>query len=114
MASQKKPFHEILAKKLEVSRSTMLRCFSSAEAAGVRTILEVLLEGKMPSAAAHQIAFDQTGLPTLLTAAGEERLSRFAGEVLRDLKEREDEKNHEGEPIGIVIGRALSNLTPEK
>jgi len=92
MANQKKPFHEVLSKKPLIA--TLVGAgvnFTSAKAAEVRTILDVLLASKMPAAAAHQIASDHLGLPSFLTEVGEGYLSRFAEEVLANLKGCEDD-----------------------
>ena len=112
MADMKKPFHEVLSTELDIAVLEVLRNLGTEKE--VKFILEVLFAGKMPASAAHQIAEYYAGLPSLLSKAGWNNLSKFAEEVLADLRNREDEKKQEGEPLGIVIGRALSNLTPEK
>jgi|SRR3989338_6789150 len=112
MADQKKPFHEVLSTRLDIAVFGISRNLGTEKE--VEIVLEVLHASRMPAAAACQIAKYYTGLPDLLAKAGWNDLSRRAGRVLADLRSREDEKKQEGEPLGIVIGRALSNLTPEK
>jgi len=98
MSDQKKPFHEVLSTKLDIAAYKLSRHFKTEKE--VEFILYVLLSGKMPASAAHQIAEYFTNLPGFLAAAGWNDLSQFAAEVLADLKGREDEKKkEEAQPV---------------
>jgi len=115
MSDQKKPFHEVLSTRLDFAVFGVSRNFGHAiEAEEVRIILNILLASKMPASVAHKIAEYFTNLPDLLVKAGEPDLAKLAEGVLTDLKSRKDEKEEEGEPLGIVIGRALSKLAAKE
>ena len=99
MADLKKPFHEGLSTELDIAVLEVLRNLGTEKE--VKFILEVLFAGKMPASAAHQIAEYYAGLPSLLSKAGWNNLSKFAEEVLADLRNRDDEKKQE-EPSALV------------
>ena len=98
MSDQKRPFHEVLSQKLIIVPVGITSDLASAKAAEVMTILDTLYKGKMPAAAAHEIAEFHAGLPTLLADSGQKYLAEFAEEVLDDLKGREDKKKQEEQP----------------
>ena len=103
MANQKKPFHEVLSTQIHEVSLGMSSDHASLKAGQMEAVLIVLLKGKMPASAAHQIAEDHTGLPVFLVKAGHVGLSVFAEEVLADLKGREDEKKEKVEEESFVF-----------
>lgn len=70
-------------------RSSGIRPEDSIE---LKTILETLYRAKMKVADALAFAEDHADLPELLKSIGQHKLAEFAGEVLSDLRGREDEK----------------------
>lgn len=96
----KRPFHEVLSTRLDIAAYGASR--GNREAAKeVGSILQILLAGKMPAAAARQIAEYFVNLPSLLTKAGWDDLARSAELVLADLRGREDEKKDQ--PVPVVV-----------
>lgn len=98
--NQKRPLHEVLSTRLDIATVGVSRRDPEA-LRQVGFILDVFLSGKMPAAAAHQIAEYFANLPDLLARAGQEKLTRLAKLVLADLRGREDQKKEEkAEPVG--------------
>ena len=100
MANQKRPFHEILSTRLDIAALKVSRHLGAEKE--VEIILDVLLASKMPAWAAHQIARYFTNLPGLLFKNGWDNLSKFAEEVLNDLKSREDEEKGQPAPVPAI------------
>ena len=91
--NEKKPLHEVVSLKLGmapygVSSASALK---SAKAAEVKTLLDILREGKMPAAAAHEIYSEHNRLPEILRENGIPEMAGYAREVLNDLMGRKDE-----------------------
>ena len=100
MADQKKPFHEVLSTRLDIAVFGISRNLGTEKE--VEIVLEVLHASRMPAAAACQLTEYFVNLPSLLTKAGWNDLSRRAERVLADLRSREDEKKEQPAPVPAV------------
>ena len=89
----KKPLHEVVSLKLGGAPYgvTIASTLKSAKAAEVKTLLDILREGEMPAAAAHEIYNEHKRLPEILSENGMPEMSDYAQEVLNDLMDRKDE-----------------------
>ena len=97
MATEKKPFHEVLSWKLATAPIGITSALSDCKATEMLTILSILQESKMPAAMAHQIAATHAHLPTDLSSVGvHPDIIKLVEEALDDLRSRKDEKNAEG------------------
>lgn len=81
----KRPLYEVLSDKLGIAASGKIASDNVIE---MITILDTLLQGKMPAVAAHKIAEDYAGLPALLSDPEHKNLADLVTEVIADLKSR--------------------------